>query len=361
MSKARIKKAVTGLLQEPAAPVPQQKFDQQQGYGKANPFPRMVGTVVRMSRFRCAQLEQRRPRQSRLRVALVSMPPIPGVDKTRSGMFQTSLNAGIKGVAPTALKRAIVDLQPGVAKRIEKAYRDALRYALVNEKANIVCFNELALPTFNREPPWELFAHLRQQATKYRALILAGSMHDPRTYLNSGFAFHPKCAEEGDVFHKQVSALAEWERISLPPQRTVAYTYVAGLKVAAMICLDLADYNIVASVIRDRVDLVFVSCYSPGTDLLRPMGEAISECIPGSVYLVNHVSTGLAQSFEVFDGDLKKLESVKSLRSGATVATSSFSIAKIEGRRHDFPDSWHPDWKWLYSTRPAEQAPYERR
>jgi predicted amidohydrolase len=246
-----------------------------------------------------------------------------------------------------------------VASDVEAQYRRALA-AAIERRVHIVCFNELALPTRDGKPPVALFQHLRQQANKHNVLILAGSLHDWRTHMNNGYAFYPGCGEFGYVFHKQISAIAPGERITAPPQRTIAYTHVAGLTVASIICLDLADYNIVSAIVRAQVDLLFVSCYATvGTDALRKIGLAISECIPGQVFLVNHVSAGLQPSFELDRGRLRDLPTAFIDR--ARLATSTVSIEEVERRRQDFPDQWRSEWKWLFSEDPAPEARLEPR
>ena len=251
-----------------------------------NPFVETARWVVQPWRF---PVQAPVKRAEKVRIALISMPEIDFTSTARVAsvkeLFTTTKSFGID---PEVIKRSIVSWSRNGARAAERAYLRALHFAARELRAHIICFNELAIPAVGRRPPRQLFAKLQREATNRGCLIIAGSMHDGRTFLNTGFIFHAG-GKQPVAIHKHVSAISMDERITIPPLRKVMCTRIFGLNVAILICLDLADFSVASAVVRmkDKVDVLFICCYTRWVEPLEKIAAAIGEAAACTVFLVN--------------------------------------------------------------------------
>jgi hypothetical protein len=242
-----------------------------------NPFSSLVENLCEVQRVKVEELP--RP-SSLLRICLVSMPVFkPGDDFT---INKYPLSGPLpSGVPPQDCERRLVSLKKHVRARFLRAYKEALTYAVKNYGANIVCVSELGLPFHAMKPLAEAQNFANQLSAECKVLIIGGTSHDSRTLYNTGYLYHP--GGEGWAFHKSISATGMGEYIASPSLRRVLTIKTLGLRIAVMICLDVADYATLASVIRvkDKVDMVLVPCYTAKFDKMLEVAKTASKALRG--------------------------------------------------------------------------------
>ncbi len=169
-------------------------------------------------------------------------------------------------------------------------YQNVLRDALEKYKANIVCINELGIPANSNGPLDQFFDRAKYWAETKKAVIIAGSCHDPRTKYNTGYIFIPNCPPDGYAFHKQVSATTVGEYISVPPERHSIIVPAFGLRIGVITCLDLLDYSTIATLtqVRDAIDFILVPSCSRDVEGLGKVAIISSQAMPGGVAIVNY-------------------------------------------------------------------------
>ena len=219
-----------------------------------------------------------RPEGDTVRVALVSMPDI----KFEVRQLSSLRGVTTPGVDPATCERALTEFPGDAPQRMFAAFEEALRVALENLDANVVCFSELGLPNRNMKPMTEAKTLAYEMSQKHGALIVAGSGHDDRTLCNTAYMFHPGCPKDGVSFHKTISAVRVGEQICAPSQRLIPAVKMFGLSIVSMICLDIADYASIAAVVRvrDKVDIILVPCYSKRFDDMREIAIVASKRCP---------------------------------------------------------------------------------
>lgn len=231
------------------------------------------------------ELQAKRPN---VRIALVSMPTMPAADLR----FQEFSSAVDRSEPPPldhkACWRQLVTFDQAFADKMFASFSEALTAALEDKGADIVCFSELGFPSFEMKPMMEAAQLAHEMSRKHNALVIAGSSHDARTLYNTAYLFYPGSDVHGHVFHKSISAVSVKEWVSVPSYRRVPLVNIFGLKIASMICLDVADYASIASVVRcaDRVDVLLVPCYTPGFEKMAKIAKVTSEAL-GLVAMVN--------------------------------------------------------------------------
>jgi predicted amidohydrolase len=231
------------------------------------------------------KLQVKRPN---VRIALVSMPTIPKAELEFQEFTSLIENSEPPPLDHDACKRQLVTFGKVFADKMLASFSEALKAALEDKGADIVCFSELGFPSLDMKPMMEAAEFAHEMSKKHDALIIAGSLHDARTLYNTGYLFYPGSKQHGHVFHKSISAVSVQELVSAPSYRRVPLVNIFGLKIAAMICLDVADYASIASVVRcaDRVDVLLVPCYTPGFEKMAKIAKVTSEAL-GLVAMVN--------------------------------------------------------------------------
>ena len=182
-----------------------------------------------------------------------------------------------------------------------------------------------------------------------RWLIVAGTSHDKRTYYNTGYIYHP---DGNSSFHKTLSAADMGELISAPAKRRVLSVKTLGLRVAVMICLDIADYATLASVIRagEKVDLVLVPCYTTRFDKMVSVAKVASGALRGIVALVNANLPGMTCRIDRFGKDVKA-DDEHPFDSGAVVSLFEVNHETLQEERNKKHVRENRYVNWLFGRR----------
>jgi hypothetical protein len=315
-------------------------FDQPKGGG--NPFASLVENLCEVTDLDVDEIP--RPKADPVRIALVSMPALTeGVDFDFRDYHLRRLP---RGVDPEDCKRSLVALRGNLHERWLEAYKEALSYAVDEFRAHIICVSELGLPHRNVVPLKEAQTFARKLSSDRNVLIVAGTSHDERTLYNTGYVYHP--GSNGWAFHKTLSASGMGELISSPAARRVLRVKAFGLRIAMMICLDIADYATLASVIRvrDNVEMLLVPCYTEKFDKMLEVAKLASKALRGIVAMVNgHVPNAVCHIAR-FGKDEEPVRK-KDFASGAVVSLFEVEHQAIEAertRKHSPRDHQHVDW-----------------
>lgn len=307
-----------------------------------------------------------------VKLALVSMPDLglDAVDRDPSRQADivehwSARKKDLAAVDRDACRRVLVAMSPAFSETYAATYMEAVRCAAIDHRADIICFNELGFPTLGQQPRADALAfteqHVQPRDDRDRGrLIVCGSFHDRRTLYNTGGLFFPGCtSQHGIPFHKQVSAVSVNERISLPPERVTPCVGVFGLRVAVLICLDLADFASVAAVVKaaDWIDLVLVPCYTKWTDQLEKIAEAMSRAMPGMVAMVNYQRTGHEVVVSKFGEALSARRPRPQPSGGAVIHTLMIRVDEFRNRKLqkqvDMTVSDRMEWLFGRLSRPA--------
>lgn len=290
-----------------------------------------------------------RPDGDIVKIALVSMPDIGWEAKRLTSLKGSTLPPGVD---PTACDRQLTIFQGDAPQRMFVAFEEALRVALEDLKANVVCFSELGLPTRSMKPMAEAKTLAYEMSQKHGALIVAGSGHDDRTLFNTGYLFHPGCPKDGLSFHKAISAFRVGEQISAPSQRSVPAVKMFGLSAVSMICLDIADYASIAAVVQvgDKVDLILVPCYNKRFDDMREIAVVASKALPGVVALVNFYRKGAQRCHVARFGELEETRE-QGLSSGGSISILDLNFDHFQKTRIELQNKRDGDLEYLFGRR----------
>ena len=303
--------------------------DDAQPRGGPNPFANLVENLCEVQRIAVDPLD--RP-EGGVRICLVSMPALSESDF--SFVEYNHAKAVPRLVHPEDCRRRVASLRPEIEKKYLRTYKEALTHATKVMGAHVVCVSELGLPNHRIVPMAEAHHFARTLSGARRALIVAGTSHDKRTLYNTGYLYHP--GGEGWAFHKTLSATGMGELISAPAKRRVLTVKTFGLRIAVLICLDIADYATLASVIRvkDKVDVVLVPCYTFKFDKMLDVAKMASKALGGVVAMVNaHVPNAVCHIAR-FGLDEEAAET-RTLRSGAVLSLFKIEHAAFERERQE--------------------------
>lgn len=257
------------------------------------------------------------------------------------------------GVDPKTVGRQLFKHSDASARQFEAAFLEAVETALVVEGADVVCFSELAFPTFRGRPLRRVAHHVDRLAKRHGALIVAGTAHDHRTLMNTGLIFSPSEVKTGRSFHKHVSALAMGERVEAPSERNIVYVRAFGFKVAILICLDLVDYSLVAAAVRasELTDMVLACCLTEETMPLEGVAAAASAAIGGYTVMVNGSLPSTQASCRVrFLGRDHSPEHPSTLSGGAKLWSMELNRPDAEHRKNRVSEAMgdHRLPRWLF-------------
>lgn len=326
----------------------------EEGHWLENPFSKASTKVSSAWNVRIPSLETLPRPKRKVRLAFVSLPAFENIQKkTYSTM---SDEHPLTDVDHTACKRRLVNCSDEIAKVLARQYRCAVSLALKKYKANIVCVNELGFPATEEGPLRSEIEETKQLAEQCQALIIAGSAHDSRTFYNTGHLYYPGCATSGvHYYHKQVSANREDEFVSIPSERRTIVTQVFNLKVAVIICLDIADYSTVAGVVKlgDAIDLLLVPAYTKWIEPLEKVAAAASAAMPGMVALVNYYKPGKTPSylyrFGSIDSGLKKVNHTPS--DHGRIHLYDINVASFHKEKMDMQERVDERLTWLFGLK----------
>jgi len=298
-----------------------------------NPFSVLVEKLC--SPFAISDVaEQSIRRRGTLRIALVSMSLFDYQWRAFSTMRDVDGVAGLSQTDQDACKRQLVEVGDNDCERMLAAFKEALTFALQEKKADIVCVSELGLPSRGMLPLQEANDFAYEMSQKYGALIIAGTIHDSRTLYNTAFLFYPGGPKTGRTFHKGVSAVSVGEKICTPSFREVPVVEIFGLKIATMICLDVADFASMASIVQyaDRVDIILVPCLTFSFEKMKHIAKVTSRALRGLVILVNVNQPETVIAYIARFGNLTSPSSIL-LEGGAVVSMLDEDIKEFEKTR----------------------------
>lgn len=318
-----------------------------------NPFGK---TCEKIASARLVGIPALAPEQDRVHLALVSFPPFDNT-QIRLRKHTTLQGKADNSVDIEACGRVLVDHSAKSARQLLEMYERSLKTALEDLRADIVCFNELSFPSRNQEPMRKAVELTRQLARKHRCLIVAGSTHDRRTLYNTSCLFYPGCEPNGLPYHKQVSATSIGELVSVPAKRQAICTRVFGLNVAVLICLDLADFSAVASVVKlnEKVDVLLIPCYSEWMDSLERAARAASAALRGIVALVNYRPPSPKAPCIVEErGQTRPVDSATEIESGVIIHSAFLDPRALQQKKLEIKDRTEPWVDWLFGAQNLE-------
>jgi hypothetical protein len=319
--------------------------------GKAfNPFSSLVENICQVR----IHVVESLPNNGKeiIRIALVSMPQLDFKWRSFSSLRASK---GPAGVEATAYLRKLVSFQDNSPQQMLTAFHSALATAIHDFGANVICVSELGFPSRNLVPTGAAKKLARQLASEHGVLIIGGSAHDCRTLYNTGYAFYPGCPAAGRTFHKALSAVSAGELVCAPSHREILVINAFGLRIAVLICLDIADYASLGSLLRvaDRVDLLLVPCYTEKFEKMVEIAKVASRALPGVVALVNtDLPRAVAAPYHIARfGELEKAKDTASLDSGAILSLVELDYEEFQSRRTQLkttPEDWI---EWLFGNR----------
>jgi len=233
-------------------------------------------------------------------------------------------------------------------KLLKNNFKKCLSKVIFELKANIICINELGMPT-NKDGTIDkhVFNFVKKLANENNCLIIAGTNHCRESYLNTGYIFHPGINSfntDHHRFHKNISAFNTNppEIVYTPSERILYHTKAFGLGISFLICLELADYSASAAIVRkySNIDLLIVPTYvTDEFGTISKVAKSISEAINGIVLLVNtYISESLSPCRLFINGDLDIKEKDNRSLNISRIVSKDKPI--ISGRKtYDFMDS----------------------
>lgn len=306
-----------------------------------NPFSNFVENLCEVRRVNAASLP--RPETGIVKIALLSMPRFTASDIAINDYYPL-MGKPPKGVDLDDCRRSLVRSKAGVSARFLAAYKEALLYCVNDLKAQVVCVSELGLP--QAAVPVAAAQRFAYDLSRSKnVLIIAGTAHDNRTLYNTGYLYH---AGGGWAFHKTLSATGMGEYIASPALRRVLTIKTFGLRIAVMICLDVADYATLASVIRvaDKVDIILVPCYTEKFDKMLDVAKIASKALPGVVAMVNAHVPNAVSHFARF-GEDEEPRMRREFTSGAVASMFEIDHEVFHEdriRAQNAPDRGQLDW-----------------
>jgi hypothetical protein len=329
----------------------EERFEDVQPTGGANPFASLVENLCEVQRIPVEPLD--RP-DGAVRICLISMPALTEAD---FDFFAYDYAEEIPPlVHPEDCRRRVVALKEGVDKRFLQQYKEALTHAVDVMGAHVVCVSELGLPHSDIMPMDEAQEFAHQLSVSRNVLIVAGTSHDRRTLYDTGYIYHP--GGEGWAFHKTLSATGMLELISSPAKRRVLMVQTFGLRIAVMICLDIADYATLASVIRvkEKVDVVLVPCYTLKFDKMLEVAKLASKALGGIVAMVNAHIPNAACHIARFGKD-EEPKDTERFDSGAVLSLFTIEHKAFERARENRQKaSDRHQVEWLFGSADVPQA-----
>jgi len=247
-------------------------------------------------------------------------------------------------------KRVQFHSSPAVAQKLYRDYKEALTIAAERHKADIICINEFGFPAVNGVPDLRAEILARTIANHQRIVIVAGSHHDSRTWLNTGYIFYPGCEPFGRPYHKQVSSSWLGELIAVSSDRKSLSFKAYGLNMCVIVGTDLMDYSTVASIVRcHSVDVLLVPSFFDNSDAMIMTAQTVSMALPGLVVLVNRNSPGLPSAWLTSFGRHMKLAS--EVQHGKRFFISTYIIDIMKFRQKKLGNSFaeeSTDLRWLF-------------
>jgi hypothetical protein len=278
-------------------------------------LPNPIGeTCSKISSPFASQVKTSLQEKQQIKIALVSLEMPDFLEKAQ----QHSIVPGEKPrtIDAAACDRWLLHWNSKDMREMHDRFSIALQSAIDQHNADVVCINELGFPTSSAAySSRKAISAARKLASKNECLIVAGSSHDSRTCYNTGHLFFPDCPVYGMPYHKQVSATEVNEYISVPAKRISICINAFGLELCVLICLDLADYSTVASIVQagDHIDFLLVPACTENVEALERVAKSVSAALPGGVAIVNrYFSTKNSSSLFLFGKQVTSTEVIRS-------------------------------------------------
>ncbi len=317
--------------------------------GRKNAFANMSSKINYTKMYHIDSCNSFPLKKDRVRLALISLPRPEKIHTEECSIVPK----GTTFIDSDACNRRLVSYPDQDTKKLCEQYETTLTVSLINKRADIILYNELAFPATKQGPSGKILELSRDLANEYKSLIATGSYHDWRTFYNTGHLFYPGCKPSGLIYHKHVSAQATTELISIPANRHTLLVEAFGLRIAVVICLDVADFSSVASAVnlQDMLDLLLVPTYSPRMDSLRAVASDISEAIPGMVVLTNYYQEIVNSSFLYCFGKLMKPTEITELpNNNGCISLYDLDITSYRLEKFARQDRCDARLKWLFDT-----------
>jgi predicted amidohydrolase len=239
------------------------------------------------------------------------------------------------------------------ATRLRHQYIAALKHAINNLNADIVCFNELAFPAINGIPDIKAIKATQDIVNEEKRLVVAGSFHDIRTLFNTGYIFYPGGDNSAVHYHKQISATSVKEFIAAPSQRFSVSINAFGLKICVIICMDMMDYSTIASIVQkgEGVDLLLVPAYTDDMDTMEKTSRMISIALPGSVAVTNkHRSSRHSSSLSSFGRISYGGTPTKHLKNIGSISLYKIDLKDSRDRQYAIQNKYNEKIRWLFGN-----------
>lgn len=289
------------------------------------------------------------PEKDKVKFVFVSLEPFP-----KSQQHITERVKPDKWVDADANQRQLLNLPRIDEEKLREEYFSLARQCLADLDADVLCFHELAFPTWGNRPLGQAAKVAGELAEEHKAVIVGGTQHDLLTFNNTGFLFYPNAEKPRTHFHKQVSASSAsvGERISISPQRSTLVFEAFGLKIAILVCLDIADFSAAAAVVKyaERIDVLLVPCYTEEFGPLEKIARAVSEAMPGIVALVNHQRSPGRANCVVYSFGRETTPASTKLGT-AMVSVLTLSPEGVRAKRSDSDRKPNRDLRWLFGLK----------
>ncbi|WP_299111461.1 hypothetical protein [uncultured Winogradskyella sp.] len=197
------------------------------------------------------------------------------------------------------LNHVIVKYSNSYRKNLLKQFKKALLYAVEKYKANVICINELGMPTnINGIENKNAINFAKKIANEHNCLIIAGSNHTTEGYFNVGYVFYPGLDNDGNThraFLKNIGAFQIGEKLFTPSERLIFHTKAFGLGFSFMICLEIADFSSSSTIVhnKENTDILIVptylTSYGPIAKVAKTLSEACGGVLLNNCYKSNDV------------------------------------------------------------------------
>lgn len=233
--------------------------------------------------------------------------------------------------------------------RYFNSLKKALNSTIRKLRPNLICVNEMGFPAAHGRALRPAVEWAQQFVDRTKTLLFAGTYHDVRTGLNTGFIFVPNDHKGPIRFNKQISAWGSKEHVAVQPNRCSLIVRAFGLNIAVLVCLDIQDFSSVAPLVRsNRVDLLLLPCYSPDLTSMSKTAEVVSAALPGAVALVNCHNKGRNENALTYKyKDIVEPSAMESAGE-ARITTWDLSVSELTNERDGYRDRLDKSIEWLF-------------
>lgn len=211
------------------------------------------------------------------------------------------------------LNHKIVQYKKDYKKELLEQFKKSILYAVEEYNANVICINELGMPTNNGGTGHNTAIRFAKKiANEYKCLIVAGSNHSTNGFFNVGYIFYPGLNEKDEPYKhylKNIGAFQIGEKLFTPSDRIIPYTKAFGLGFSFMICLELADFSSSSTIVhsKENTDLLLVPTYLSTWGPMEKVAKKLSEACGGVLLNNCYQHYDLPSSRLYLNGDLPSM------------------------------------------------------